>query len=255
MSKFTNAPTTSCKGLVAGCIIKLLLAAVITLLFQVSLMSIATGVATEEIGYRVLYSADNKEYKEVYLHLYADGEDKQLQQYQQDPHYYKVAERSTLNPGTVRTVNAVACGFGLVLLYLSVYNALWRAGDALASKADFSDTDFDRHFGLKVGLLADIPVILLYLAVIVCRFAGGLSPALTAFKIVNYYCFAYTDLFICKVDGALTAGAWGILGLLPVLLVLPALCAFSYRLGQKHFVFKNALLYRNNNRPQGKGVS
>ena len=47
MSKLTNAPTTSLKGLVAGCIIKLLLAAVITLLFQVSLMSIATGVGTK----------------------------------------------------------------------------------------------------------------------------------------------------------------------------------------------------------------
>ena len=127
MSKFTNAPTTSLKGLVAGCMIKLLLAAVITLLFQVSLMSIATGVGTKEIGYRVLYSADNKEYKEVYLHLYADGEDTQLEKYQQDPHYYKVAERSTLNPGTVLAVNAVACGFGLVLLYFSIYTALWRA--------------------------------------------------------------------------------------------------------------------------------
>lgn len=254
MSKFTNAPTTSLKGLVAGCMIKLLLAAVITLLFQVSLMSIATGVGTKEIGYRVLYSADNKEYKEVYLHLYADGEDTQLEKYQQDPHYYKVAERSTLNPGTVLAVNAVACGFGLVLLYFSIYTALWRAGDALANKADFNGTTADSRFGLKVGLLADIPVILLYLAVIVCKLAGGLSPALTAFKITNYYCFAYADLFITKVNGALTASAAGILGLLPVLLVLPALCAFSYRLGQKHFVLKNALVYSKTKTPQGGGV-
>ena len=48
--------------------------------------------------------------------------------------------------------------------------------------------------------------------------------------------------------------AWGGVRLLPVLLVLPALCAFSYRLGQKHFVLKNALVYSKTKTPQGGGV-
>lgn len=253
MSKFTNSPSTSFKGLVAGCIVKLLLASVIALIFQVSFMSVATGVGTKEIGYRVLYRADNAEnYEEVYLHLYADGEDQKLAQYQNDPHYYKVAERSVLDEGVKTGVNVAACLFGLAMLCASVYSALWRAGDALACRAELANSSFNRLFGLKVGLAAAIPVALLYVLVPLCKLAGALSQALTVFKLVNYYCFAYCDLFITKVDGALTVSGLGIFGLLPVVLVLPAVCALAYRMGQRHFILKNALMYTKNNESKGE---
>lgn len=253
MSKFTTSPSTSFKGLVAGCIVKLLLASFIAVMFQVSFMAIATGVGTEEIGYRVLYKADNAEnYEEVYLHLYANGEDEKLAQYQNDPHYYKVAERSELDQGIKTAVNAAACLFGLVMLCASVYSALWRAGDALACRAELSNRSFDRLFGLKVGLAAAVPVAFLYILVILCKLAGAFSQALTAFKLVNYYCFAYCDLFITKAEGALTASGLGILGLLPVVLVLPAICCLSYHMGQRHFVLTNALMYSKNNESKGE---
>lgn len=243
MSKYTSSPTTSMKGLVAGCIIKILLASIITLLFQVSLASIATGVGTQEIGYRVLYSADNNGYEEVYLHLYADGEDTRLAQYQNDPHYYKVAERSKLNSTAVNTINWVACAFGLLMLYFGVYSALWRAGDALSGRAEFGKQNFDRWFGLKVGLFTEIPFFILYIVMVVGKFIGQLNYPASIYKIVHYFCFPYTNLFITKINDTLQISSWGLLALFPVLFIVPLICMLGYQVGSRHFVLKNALIY------------
>lgn len=228
----------SFKKLVMHCIIRTLLASVLSFILYASFSSIAVGMFTKEIGYTVLYSEDEQSYDTVYEHYYKDGEDKKLAKYEKDTRYYKTPIRSSLDEEKKAIVMWITQIISALVWFATIYGIMWSAGDSDANKSELGDKKRDRLKGLKAALCAEIPFFALFLAVVITQAAGVGKGLLTVYEILTYYCFTINNLFLPLESFGEVFGL--VLGFIP----LPLFSAFGYLMGEKHIVFRDKIMYK-----------
>lgn len=232
---------TSFVKLVAHCIIRIVVAAIMAFILYASFTTIAVGSLTEEIGYTVLYSEDGQNYDEVYKHYIADGEDKNLKKYIDQEGYYQTPIRSSLTTSQKNVVMWLANGISLAVLFGMIYALMWNAGDANANRAELGNAAPDHWRGIKVALCAISPSVAAYLYLVISKLTGA-SGGVALYKVLTYYCFAVNDTFLPAGATALTLQNG--LGLLISLLPVPLFATFGYRMGEKHLIFKEKIMYQ-----------
>lgn len=234
---------TSFAKLVAHCLLRVVVASVMAFILYASFTTIAVGSLTEEIGYTVLYSEDGENYDEVYKHYIADGEDKLLDKYIDKKGYYQTPIRSSLTATEKTVVMWLANGISLAVLFGMIYALMWNAGDANANRAELGGAKPDHWRGVKVALCAMIPAILAYLYLLLAK-SFDLPGGVALYKVVTYYGFAINETFLQVGDTESVLTATSALGLLINLLPLPLFAAFGYRMGEKHLIFKEKIMYQ-----------
>ncbi len=241
--KYGLGGTTTFSKLVGNLLIRTLVASVMAFILYASFTIIGVGTMTKEIGYTVLHSEDGQQYEEVYKHYIKDGEDKQLEKYKGKDGYYQTPIRSELTEQQKAPIIWLAQGLSFLIWFGLVYGLLWRAGDADAYRAELGQKSPDRWRGLKAALCAMIPMVLAYLYLIAGK-CFGWSGVVTPYKLLTYYGFAFNDIFLPVVKGTAQLSWGGISAAAVNLLFLPVICIFAYYLGEKHFIFKEKILYQ-----------
>ncbi len=234
---------TSFSKLVIHCFIRVAVASIMAFILYASFTTIAVGSLTEEIGYTVLYSEDGQNYDEVYKYYIADGEDKNLSKYIDKEGYYQTPIRSKLNETQKNFVMWLANGISLAVLYGMLYSLMWNAGDANANRAELGNAKPDHWRGIKVALCTLIPAAVAYLYLIISKICGTVG-GVAIYKVLTYYCFAINDTFLPSGDAATTINIASALGVLISFLPIILFSAFGYRMGEKHIIFKEKIMYK-----------
>ncbi len=147
--------------------------------------------------------------------------------------------------GTV--MNLVAFVLQVILFALIVYTKMWDLGDKNANAANFGHMKGDPMRGLKLGLLAAIPSVVSFLALIADKLFGFWGGMVTAYRICHT---ALYPVIVWSMGSAVTLTtanvSWG--GILCAglpLLFMPIVATVAYYLGYRHISLREKIVFVN----------
>lgn len=243
----------SLKSLVWQCIIRSVTVSLMTFILYASLTIIVTGMATEELGYNIIYTEDGENFTDVYTHYHTedcfddDGCDDEIIGEYKSNEYYKETIRSEVSDKNIKIVRWIGQALGMGILYILIYSVMWKAGDADANNAELGKTEKNMYKGLKAGLIADIPYALLYLILAITSAIGVLPLFPGIYKVLTYFMFGFNDTFIPVSGNSFVLTVGGISAAALVLLPIPLFAEFGYYMGEKHMIFKEKIVYKKEN--------
>ncbi len=219
------------------------LATFANILLVISLLVICIGIFTKNIGYDA--TVLDKDGKEVthYTYVQEDGkEDTQLQKYEKDGYaVQKVNKRSELKGSGLLFCGIITQTFTLVLLTAFIYPKLWRIGAKDSNAVHFGRKPENVLYGLKVGLLASVPGVLILIAFLL--FGGNVPVSAYAFTNASFYT-VITSFIKAGVRFSQISVLKKVLLFLPLLYV-PAVSEAAYLLGYKDISLSEKLVYKN----------
>lgn len=210
----------------------------------ISLSVLATAAFSENIGY-IAYgvSSESEESKELYRHYYEDGEDIKKAEYEENG--YTISEskiRSEISKtgnSVFLTVSAIFC---LILTVSFVYPKFWQMGTKDSNLVHFKHKNEDKLKGLKCGILAVIPGILLLIA-----FAFIIPNTQTAlYKFLNCNSYTFIHLILGSAKTFKDLSILQILGLLLLKAIVPLTAYVAYLLGYKNISLGEKFIYKKN---------
>lgn len=231
--------------LTSQCLIRTLLAAFLTLILFMSIISLVNGINYKSLGYDVVRIEDGEK---VYTYMYTGEEpenwvDEKLNEYMSKEGYYQQTIPNQLSESAKNTVAWVSQIISLVIWGAFIYIVNWNVGNADADKHELGDAPLDKLRGLKAGLLADIPFAATYLILVVAKLLNGPHWAVSLFKILNYNCFSFNNMIIT--NGLASISISGLVCLVAVLIPLPLFAAFGYAMGVRHTILKEKIVYKD----------
>lgn len=152
--------------------------------------------------------------------------------------------RSEVNPGLKNLSNWVAQLLMAILFIAFPYSNMWYAGDHDRNSVQFGHRADDPWRGVRIGLLADIPALLAWVGLIVCKVTDLYPLYIVRYRWVNVCFWPYFNQFIPG-DVMNTADvSWGgTAAMLPILLALPLITGIGYILGYREVSLRDRLVY------------
>lgn len=224
--------------------LKLIIVSLMCLFVSMSISVLCTAAFTKNVGYEA-YGVKSESDKRVHLYTYytADGEDTQKAQFEEQGYQIStVGIRSSLTKtgnAVFLSVTQIIC---FVLLMSFVYSQLWTLGNKDIGAVKYTDAKEDKLKGLKIGLIANIPSTLIYLAIIFSQLFGNAKPFISIFRLCNYKYFAFVSLIIGKSTDSLSVLQYLLLALL--LTIVPLIAFISYNIGYKDIVISEKIVYK-----------
>ena len=144
-------------------------------------------------------------------------------------------------------MNLVSLVLQAILFALIVYTKMWEMGDKNANAANFGHIEDDPLRGLKISLLAAIPSIISFLALIADKAFGFWSGMATAYRICHTALYPVIVWSMGSLVSLTTADiSWG--GIfcagLP-LLFMPVVATLAYYLGYRHISLREKIVFVN----------
>ena len=144
-------------------------------------------------------------------------------------------------------MNLVALVLQVVLFALIVYTKVWDLGDKNANSANFGHMTGNPLRGLTLGLLASIPSIISFLALIADKLLGFWDGMATAYRICHTALYPVIVWSMGSLVSVTTADiSWG--GIfcagLPILF-MPVVATVAYYLGYRHISLREKIVFVN----------
>ncbi|MGI6263936.1 MAG: hypothetical protein ACOYJY_00510 [Acutalibacteraceae bacterium] len=220
-------------------------AALIGLIIYLGLSSIFRIVSTHQIGFAIWTAGEDGAAPTVERHYYTDPdytEDLPVTEEQQVTRLYSDPPEAAVLASQILT----QLGAAFVLIVFA-YQPMWRQGDHDRNEAAFGRGRQDPLSGLKVGAVADIPAIGVYLVLWLGKL--GVLPAVTtwsAFTLLNGSFLPYCYWIMAPQLAGSTASlsVWQLLALAVPALVLPVICHVGYTLGWRQFSIGEKLTFK-----------
>lgn len=137
----------------------------------------------------------------------------------------------------------------LLVFYFCIYLEVNGIGRKARFGYEIENKQPDKRLPLKIGLLADIPFIISYIALIICKAVisdkGASETAFIVYKVINIPARPVIDI-ISGFNYALTGVSWARVALMSlVLLIVPALIATAYKFGYSNGEKVNSWIYKD----------
>lgn len=219
----------------------IILANILCFFLVISFSVLSTVLFTKEIGYTV-YQFDSKtnQQTQLYTHYSSDGEDLKFDEYQeQGLTLNKIALRSQPKKLTRIAWSSLTQLLCVSVMVAFIYNNLWRIGSKDNNDVRFKHKKEDKLSGLKIGAIASIPSVILFIVALFYK-----KFQIVLFAILNSFAYEY----IFAVSGSVRffgdiSFLQGVL--LAILLVITPLVAwFAYNLGYKSISLGELLVYK-----------
>ena len=212
-----------------------------------SLMVLATAAFTSVNGYKAfVYQDGNDKPIAEYTYKNSDGEDTKKAEYEDQGYKVVTSEtRDDLSKGETTAYYIITQIIGLVLVGSFVYPNMWSLGAKDSNLVRFKHKKEDKLRGLKIGLIAIIP---LFIAMVVFLVALREATAVALFAML----FASFFSFIHAIGGSAQylsdlSVLQSIMMVLP-LFIIPLIAWAAYLLGYKDISLGEKLIYKNNNK-------
>lgn len=251
----TSGYDRSVKKLSLQCFFRSIIVSFMAFLLYASFTIIVSGMTTTELGYTIMFSKDAENFEDVYTHYHnedcfdEDGcDDPKYNDYAENNEYYKSPIRSEVSEKATVATRWVGQTFALAILWVVIYSVMWKAGEANADAAELGGGSLDKKKGFLAGIFADIPYALLWLGLVFYVLSGSGGTYSRIFKIATYFMFAFNDTFIPVGANGLEVTLGGAIATAVVLLPIPIITSFAYKMGQRHIILKDKIVYKNEER-------
>lgn len=201
-----------------------------------------------EKGYTAtVYDSKGNVVEDTYTYYYADGDDLIKLKYADkiESKEYTFSSQSIFEVS--KTGNAVFTVvtqlFIILLLVAFIYSKMWHEGTKDDNAVRFGHMKEDKLKGLKVGLLANVPYVLIFAWAFIAfalKKAVGLSSAI--YVIANYYFWPLLNAVWGHVNKPTQYWHFAVMFLL--LFIVPAISHISYTLGYKEISIGEKLTYK-----------
>lgn len=221
-----------------------IVAAIIGVFLYLSVSTVCATLATEDIGYALWHVNEDGSTELISEHRYTDEdytEDIELADDQMTTRLY-----SEMPAGVALAGDIITQIGSIIILAAFPYRYLWEQGTHDRNAVNCGNAVEDKWRGIKVGLIADAPAILVYLLL----WLGKLGVPFLVNSSALYTIFNSSFLpFTYRVVGTLTTAPNLTIGqmlllILPVL-VLPIICHVAYTLGRREFVLSDKVFYKS----------
>ena len=241
------------------------IASVLSLIVYMSVAFVFTSIGTEKIGYTV-YREENGVLVNIGNYYYDDLDalesEARLTQEVQDGEsvdaetgetviYRTQSIRSNL-PQWMKVLSFLIAEFCMIGMYTSMlYVTAWEDGNKTYAQVRYEHGKADPMRGLKAGLIASIPCLIAWVALLVSRFSDLLP---TFGGTVKWFFIPYFPIVTAALPTALSADAtwWALPVLLLLAAVKPLTCHFAYRMGYADKTLKAIILYKGNEKAARK---
>ncbi len=208
----------------------------------ISLSVLITAAFSENIGYIALGTTSESEQSvELYRHYYEDGDDTKRAEYEEDGYTITESKIRSEVSKTGNTVFLIVSGiFCIVLLVSFIYPKFWQMGTKDSNLVHFKHKKEDELKGLKCGLLAIIPSLILL--IVITFIIPDTQTAL--YKFLNCSVFTFVDLIIGSSETFRDISILQFLGLALLKALIPITSYTAYLLGYKNISLGEKLIYK-----------
>ena len=208
----------------------------------ISLSVLITAAFSENIGYKAVgTSSENTEGTVLYEHYYKDGDDLKRAEYEENG--YTITE-SKIRSEVSKTGNVffrVLTGiFCTILLICFIYPKFWEMGTKDSNLVHFKHKKEDKLKGLKAGLIAIIPGLIL---LVILTFAFP-DTQTALYKFLNCSVFAFAELIIGSSQTFKDINIIQFLGLALLKTLIPLTAYAAYLLGYKNISLGEKFIYK-----------
>lgn len=235
-----------------GVFARTIVAALIGILVYLSLTMIFTSLSTDKIGFAIYKENEDGSTTFVEKHLYTDEDYTENMELADDQ--MVITLYSEVPDGVALTLDIVSQIASLVVLAAFPYRHLWAQGDHDRNEANFGHIRVDSLRGLKIGLIADIPAILVYAVLWLGKLGvPGLGNTHSLYTLFNSsflpFCYRTMGRGLTSAT-ALSTGS--MLALFLPVVFLPLVCHVAYTLGLHQFAVTDKLFYKNKKKNRKK---
>ena len=228
-----------------SCAIRYVVTALITFFIYLSVTVIFVGLFYQSSGYTV-YKIENEKPVELYRYYYSEGEDTKYAEYEKQGLELQKVETPSELKGTPKLVaDALTQVAGLVVLFAFVHSAVWKIGDSDRNQIAQGNREADKLRGIKIGLLANIPLYVAYLIFIIAK--AGLIPGnwYALFRFINFPLFTLINLLYGQSTSTAVGIPWlNVIGGAVVFIILPLFAHIAYTLGLKRISISESIVYK-----------
>ena len=225
---------------------KLVLVNVLCAVIVLSISIITSNAFSEDVGYMVYgMPKGEEEPKYLYSYYFENGEDTEKAKFEAEG-YTELSQHpitASTKTGDIifLTVSGILCFAALAAI---LYPAVWKEGSKDRNLVHFGHIAEDKLKGLKLGIVAIIPALLLFVFFIVTK--GNITADFPAvwLKFLNANAYTFIDLLQ---NGALHLKEVPVLNLALMALTqvtVPIICFGAYILGYKEISLLDKLMYK-----------
>lgn len=217
-------------------LVRLLLSTVLCAILYFSMLTIATGVFSDVVGYQV-YDIETKSAENFY---FADGvsEDSKPEPTENTV----VTDLREVADDTLTVFHVVSQIMMLILLAIFPYHILWEFGNRDDTNVRYKGQRMDPLRGYRVGALASVPYLLLWVLLMLAKFGIMPDSYMLVYRLATIPFMPFVNWMTA--NGSLQdAAIWQLLLLLLMLLYLPVVCGVSYQLGHRQFSLREHLVF------------
>ena len=214
---------------------RLLLATILCAILYISMNVISTAFFSDVVGYQIFEQNENQEVSMVVEYYYQPGDIIQTAETMDLAENQMFSAIRVVADTTKRVMDIVSQLLMLIVLGVFPYHILWEFGNRDDTNVRYRGQRPDPWRGVKIGLLAMAPFALSWLLLVVSKYIAVLGGYLPVFRITAFAYMPYINLVLGNVTSAVDAGIGQLLLLLPIFLVIPAICAVAYRMGGQQF--------------------
>ena len=229
----------------------MIVASIISFFLCISMLTICTGIFTTEIGYDA-FVYENEEATdpiETYEYLYTDkdgdgkddGTDVKKKEYEDNDYIVITSQKRTELVGTGKTVfwfTTQVLSLMMVIAFAS--NAPYKQGFKDSNLVKVGHVKKDVLKGFKIGVIANIPFILLFIFAVVK--ASVVRKVLYAFLNSNFYAIIMAIAKDGEMMSQIGTARFVLIGLL--LAIVPIISGVAYILGYKEINLGEKIMYK-----------
>lgn len=214
----------------------------------ISMSVLCTAAFTQNIGYTAYgVKEDNEEPKELYKYYNSEGEDLKKAEY--EALGYKITTQK-IRSQMSDTGNAVFLWvsqlFCISILIAFIYPSLWHLGTKDSNLVHFKHKKEDVLKGLKIGGVAVIPPVLLWIAMVALSGSVFKNFPVVGYKFLNSSYYSIIQAISGKAVYVSELSVVQFILLFLVLMIVPAVSTAAYLLGYKNISLSERLIYNKN---------
>ncbi len=226
--------------------LRLIIVNVMCFFMVISFNVLASAAFTENIGYTAFgTSSESAEQVELYTHYYSDGEDLKLKEYEEQGYTITKSNiRSTISGKGYTVFLVVTQLFCAILIVSFIYPNFWSMGTKDSNLVHFKHKNEDKLKGLKCGLIAVAPVLLINIFILATRNTISARVPVVLYKFLNSSYYSVIEFIAGKASAFGELSVLSMLSLSLIQLFVPLVSFIAYLLGYKNISIGEKFIYK-----------
>lgn len=227
--------------------LRLILATVLCAIVYFSMLTIATAMFSDVIGYQI-YDQETEVGTNYY---FADGAVPKSEL--ELPDTMVMTDLREVSPKTLGVFQVISQVLMLAILAIFPYHILWAFGNRDDTNVRYKGQRLDPYRGFRIGAFAIMPYVLMWLLLVVAKYGILPDGYAQVYRLANIFFMPYVN-WVMPAASVQSTELWRLFALLPMYAYVPVVCGVAYRFGHKQFSIRERLVFAKKKSEEGTEI-